>query len=370
MAKENVIIFDGEDKFIKPKKHVYSKTKGKAEYANAVGALATSTNPDENVVASDVRAIKSTIVPSTTTSSTTSESVAPITTFIPKGSVEDVGTAADRKLALIEQRAAEAAAAAAKVFDDTTGVRGPGIAAGLVAQPNSSGGRITEPIQNILTPNPALLTDAQRKAVEEGRASVTLTDTPRSKDSVPICGYGLVYDAISNQCIPGSKVDVGAGQPTAGTEGSNVVATRESGILATTSTTTSTTTIGGSMYCEAGYYYDIPSGMCMKTPTQGHAPCPSGYLWDDTLGQCVETSGTITTTTTTTTTTQSPSNQVDVNIPIGLGTAPTIGGTSGGGGGSAFPDETPKAVAPKKSYFWYYVAAAGLAYYLYKKYKK
>jgi len=31
MAKKNVVIFDGEDKFINPKKAVYSKTRGQAK---------------------------------------------------------------------------------------------------------------------------------------------------------------------------------------------------------------------------------------------------------------------------------------------------------------------------------------------------
>jgi len=41
MAKENVIIFDGEDKFITKKKHVYNKNKGLAEYVTAAAL-----NPD------------------------------------------------------------------------------------------------------------------------------------------------------------------------------------------------------------------------------------------------------------------------------------------------------------------------------------
>ena len=42
MAKENVIVFDGEDKFIKPKKSVYSKTKGIAKNVNANGEVISS----------------------------------------------------------------------------------------------------------------------------------------------------------------------------------------------------------------------------------------------------------------------------------------------------------------------------------------
>ena len=50
MAKENVIVFDGEDKFIKPKKSVYSKTKGIAKNVSANGeVISTSTTTQDTI---------------------------------------------------------------------------------------------------------------------------------------------------------------------------------------------------------------------------------------------------------------------------------------------------------------------------------
>ena len=48
MAKENVIIFDGEDKFITKKNHVYNKNKGKADYVNAAAMNQDSTLPPKD----------------------------------------------------------------------------------------------------------------------------------------------------------------------------------------------------------------------------------------------------------------------------------------------------------------------------------
>jgi hypothetical protein len=48
MAKENVIIFDGEDKFITKKNHVYNKNKGLAEYVSAAAL-----NPDSSLPPKD-----------------------------------------------------------------------------------------------------------------------------------------------------------------------------------------------------------------------------------------------------------------------------------------------------------------------------
>lgn len=50
MAKESVIVFDGEDKFIKPKKSVYNKTKGIAKNVSATGeVISTSTTTNETI---------------------------------------------------------------------------------------------------------------------------------------------------------------------------------------------------------------------------------------------------------------------------------------------------------------------------------
>lgn len=50
MAKENVIVFDGEDKFIKPKKSVYNKAKGIAKNVSATGeVISTSTTTNETI---------------------------------------------------------------------------------------------------------------------------------------------------------------------------------------------------------------------------------------------------------------------------------------------------------------------------------
>ena len=50
MAKENVIVFDGEDKFIKPRKSVYNKTKGIAKNVSATGeVISTSTTSNETI---------------------------------------------------------------------------------------------------------------------------------------------------------------------------------------------------------------------------------------------------------------------------------------------------------------------------------
>ena len=75
MAKENVIVFDGEDKFIKPKKSVYSKTKGIAKNVNANGeVISTSTTTQDTIKTFPIATPTNTIaVPS----AQTSENVSP-----------------------------------------------------------------------------------------------------------------------------------------------------------------------------------------------------------------------------------------------------------------------------------------------------
>ena len=97
MAKKNVIIFDGEDKFISKKKHVYNKNKGKSIYVGAdgdntqdaslssndqIGGSQISTNPVNEVSTSTTT--QETVVantpistPSTTTASQSSTTQCP-----------------------------------------------------------------------------------------------------------------------------------------------------------------------------------------------------------------------------------------------------------------------------------------------------
>ena len=47
MAKKNVVIFDGEDKFINPKKAVYSKTRGQAKKIESFKSLRAALMDEE-----------------------------------------------------------------------------------------------------------------------------------------------------------------------------------------------------------------------------------------------------------------------------------------------------------------------------------
>lgn len=176
MAKENVIVFDGEDKFIKPKKSVYSKTKGIAKNVNANGeVISTSTTTQDTIKTFPIATPTNTIaVPSAQTSENVSPPSSTRTTskVLPTLNPIQTGEQMDRSNPVLE-------------FDDKLTGRG------LLS--DAQGNKLVIPIGNPVNSNPLYGSNP-----DEGAPNPT---------PYPFCPSGYKYDPSYGRCVKDSSLN-------------------------------------------------------------------------------------------------------------------------------------------------------------------
>lgn len=381
MAKKNVIIFDGEDKFINKKKHVYSKEKGISAYVNAVATEeeGVASNELKRQIVSSAQSVEPT---PQTTSSVVTETIAP----------QGIKTGLLKPLPSVSTPTPE------EVVSNVGGVLREIVGGGTSRTP------VGEPSGSIFTP-------------PSSTPSTIIMPTPNY--SIPSSKFD---DRLPNDGIPEGRTPI----TEIGEKRINPIFTAPVPPLPPPDKPKDTIILPTPILVDSGVK-DIKGQPIMVAPEVPKPKCPAGFMLDPISGQCIQkgapenvvepidpcatppsspillpnqkwvksgvcswkietikneeppitpTTSTTTTTTTkksgdstsTTTTTTTKKGVADIEID-NFGTAPSYGGGVGGGGGGAFPDEQP-LVAPKKNYFWYYVAAGVLGYYLYKKFKK
>ena len=176
MAKENVIVFDGEDKFIKPRKSVYSKTKGIAKNVNANGeVISTSTTTQDTIKTFPIATPTNTIaVPS----AQTSESVSPPSTtrttskVLPTLNPIQTGEQRDTTNEVLQ-------------FDDKLTGRG------LLS--DAQGNKLVIPIGNPVNSNPEYGSNP-----DEGAPNPT---------PYPFCPSGYKYDPSFGRCVKDTSLN-------------------------------------------------------------------------------------------------------------------------------------------------------------------
>ena len=176
MAKENVIVFDGEDKFIKPKKSVYSKTKGIAKNVNANGeVISTSTTTQDTIKTFPIATPTNTIaVPSAETSENVSPPSSTRTTskVLPTLNPIQTGEQIDRSNPVLE-------------FDDKLTGRG------LLS--DAQGNKLVIPIGNPVNSNPLYGSNP-----DEGAPNPT---------PYPFCPSGYKYDPSYGRCVKDTSLN-------------------------------------------------------------------------------------------------------------------------------------------------------------------
>ena len=176
MAKENVIVFDGEDKFIKPKKSVYSKTKGIAKNVNANGeVISTSTTTQDTIKTFPIATPTNTIaVPSAQTSENVSppSSTRTISKVLPTLNPIQTGEQIDRSNPVLE-------------FDDKLTGRG------LLS--DAQGNKLVIPIGNPVNSNPLYGSNP-----DEGAPNPT---------PYPFCPSGYKYDPSYGRCVKDTSLN-------------------------------------------------------------------------------------------------------------------------------------------------------------------
>ena len=176
MAKENVIVFDGEDKFIKPKKSVYSKTKGIAKNVNANGeVISTSTTTQDTIKTFPIATPTNTIaVPSAQTSENVSPPSSTRTTskVLPTLNPIQTGEQIDRSNPVLE-------------FDDKLTGRG------LLS--DAQGNKLVIPIGNPVNSNPEYGSNP-----DEGAPNPT---------PYPFCPSGYKYDPSYGRCVKDTSLN-------------------------------------------------------------------------------------------------------------------------------------------------------------------
>lgn len=216
MAKENVIVFDGEDKFIKPKKSVYSKTKGIAKNVSATGeVISTSTTTQDTIRTLPIATPTNTIaVPS----AQTTEDVA----NVPPSSGSSTRTTSKvlPTLNLVQSGAQGDLSNPVLEFDDKLTGRG------LLS--DAQGNKLVIPIGNPVNSNPNYGSNP-----DEGAPNPT---------PYPFCPSGYKYDPSYGRCVKD-------------------------------------TSLNPDVVCEPGYIKDV-DGNCVEKPKISKEVCPDGYVKD------------------------------------------------------------------------------------------
>ena len=426
MAKSNVIVFDGEDKFISKKKHIYNKNKGKAIY---VGADGNESAPTDKVKATPVTVVST----STTTQDTANVPQAPPATQTPVVSKTAPsfgtyqGNEAPPSVTNVDQYQAQTPGG-------TVSTNKPGDTFVKVC----GAGTIWNADNGACEPDPNYVSPTITKQCGDGQYFDPIynkcIDVPINCDPPKLLIGGKCVDAPETAPVPTLPYQGNEKPPTPKTKcPDGWVWSEENG--ACENPDDSGYKPKDITQCKDGQYFDPIYNKCIDLPPNCEPPnqviggkcvapieptpnksCPKDFIWDEGSGQCVPytpkkqdyttTTTTInpecgpnavprgaaslcpdgfaycpqngmycipveplvtTSTTTTTTTTTSGDGGGNVIIP-GLGIAPSSGGGGGGGGGS--DDSTPQAVAKPKDYFWYYVAAGAIGFYLFRKFRK
>ena len=310
MAKENVIVFDGEDKFIKPKKSVYSKTKGIAKNVSANGeVISTSTTTQDTIRTLPIATPMNT---SAVPSSQTTENVV----NVPPSSGSSTRTTSKVLPTLNQIQTGEQIDTSNPVlqFDDKLTGRG------LLS--DAQGNKLVIPIGNPVNSNPLYGSNP-----DEGAPNPT---------PYPFCPSGYKYDISFGRCVKD-------------------------------------TSLNPDVVCEPGYIKDI-NGICVEKPKLSRDVCPEGYIKDandkcvriggevcpdgyvkDDTGICVPKK---------IDTGPNPNTPKSGDVII---SQPNFGQPVGGGGGGGGGSEESATAPVKKNYFWLYILGAGILYMAFKK---
>jgi len=317
MAKENVIVFDGEDKFIKPRKSVYSKTKGISKNVNANGEVIS-------------------------TSTTTQDTIKPLPIATPTNTIAVTTEQRDFSVPL---------------DDKLTG-------RGLVA--DRFGNRLNIPIGEAINQNqPDFIKQPISKLREEPDCpdgtfwNISINRCVDMNYTPPeiTCREGYIKN-VDGICVEKPKLarDV---CPEGYIKDENSKCVRIGGEVCPDGYVKDDTGIcvkisNGGVICDEGFIKDA-NGKCIPIEKKIDKGCPEGYI-KDFEGTCVKIpigggiGGSI------------PGTGVIISQP-NFG-QPVGGGSGGGGGGGS--EET--ATAPvKKNYFWLYILGAGILYMALKK---
>jgi hypothetical protein len=314
MAKENVIVFDGEDKFIKPRKSVYSKTKGISKNVNANGeVISTSTTTQDTIKTFPIA------TPTNTIAVTTEQ--------------KNFSVPLDDKL---------------------TG-------RGLVA--DRFGNRLNIPIGEAINQN-------QPDFIKQ-----TISKLPDEPDVVtfPTCPDGTFWNISINRCVdmnytppeiacregyiknidgicvekPKLARDV---CPEGYIKDENSKCVRIGGEVCPDGYVKDDTGIcvkisNGGVICDEGFIKDA-NGKCIPIEKLFDKGCPEGYV-KDFEGTCIK-------------------KVLDKGGDVII-TQPNFGQPVGGGGGGGGGSEESATTPVKKNYFWLYILGAGILYMAFKK---
>jgi hypothetical protein len=251
MAKTNVIIFDGEDKFISKKKHVYNKNKGKSKY---VGADGSGQQPGEGAIS------VGTPMPEVSTSSTTQETAAPPQT--------QPSTPISSSYQSTPTKNCPAG------FRDYNGT--------CVPITNTQGacqqGYMKEYVGGPCVPIPASGAIGGCAAGYEYKMGFRLGDLTATMGCYPIGSYQDIGKGSSTGGILSgeSGTNIGGGGNVQGGGGNYA-----SG---------GGTSSGGSstITCNDSQIFDPITGSCIPKYTTAPVPCPAGYVRDEKTNTCIE----------------------------------------------------------------------------------
>jgi hypothetical protein len=422
MAKKGVVIFDGEDMFINPKKAIYSKTRGEAKNASFMSARGDDGPGEEESPSDDGPMGRERIMREGTSGGGSQAPSAPPTlapSIVDEPIAQQVQAPSQKKTAVepdtitIKSPIAEIPTIvvppilppnylaptpdvptrptppqrpggileddfiAKRPGDDGSGNRysGPDNNPGLNQTPiyTIDDGTPAKPVidtPRYVAPTPVLPEVKQPPAVVVipdplgGGGSPVLTKDPE----IPklICPAGFILGP-GGECVPTQKT-IDEEIKKIGTSTTTTTTTKSTSTTETTTTKAPISKVcNPPIYAAPKYYKWVDKGNCTfelaidNTQIKDAAPAP---VLPAAPGQPI----------------------FNLTLPTGgLGTLPTAtptktpleelplgdsGGASGGGGGSPFPEElAPIVEEPKKNYFWWYVGGA-LAIFLLIKRKK
>ena len=427
MAKKGVVIFDGEDKFITKKKHVYNKNKGQAKevFLGVRADMDAGESPAEPVQSISEQGLSQGSTPTLVNNPIND---AGIVSAGPSQEVisTPIGNIPSLPVVNIPPIFSDDTKSTQPVYN-TPVYSAPVYSSPVVKMPSDEGRISTMPVYEqpvYIAPTPELptwstgtiLTTTTVFEGDEGnekllrypggkpidKALPVLPSTPPAFDD-RLPGDGIPTGVINYPTNPGNPYNPPYIPPqippttsTTSSTTTKAVVSQEPPVQTTTSTTTSTTTVVTTpttstttstttlttttapskgncqppIYAAPTYYKWVDKGDCkyelvVDTTTYPNlAPAPVLPIVTTPIVTPIPT---VTTTPTTTSTIQTTTTKST------LGTLPGSsgdGGTSGGGGGGGGSEEAaPTQQAPKKNYFWWYVGGA-LAIYLILKKKK
>ena len=363
MAKENVIVFDGEDKFIKPRKSVYSKTKGIAKNISANGeVISTSTTTQDTIKPLPIE------TPTYTSAVTSSQTTEDVVNEPPTSDSSDV--VAYKKGIPINtpiQNYTEQRDFSVPIDDKLTG-------RGLVV--DKYGNRLNIPIGEAINQNQPDWMKQQNPEYgsnpDEGAPNPT---------KYPFCPDGKIWNPNLERCVdynPPREIVCEPGYiknidgicvekpklarevcPEGYIKDENNKCVRIGGEVCPDGYVKDDTGIcvkisNGGVICDEGFIKDA-NGKCIPIEKGINKDCPKGYV-KDFEGICIPKK-----------IDEGPKFPKDKNGDVIISQPnfgqPVGGGSGGGGGGS---EETPTQLV-KKNYFWLYILGAGILYMVLKK---